>query len=155
MAKREPWYSRTEAKLYNYLGISTAIVNLRAQIMLLQANMVPPKAKTYNRIGPPSTGERATEPERYTMDRDQKIKRLEAKIAIKKAEKLAIDTAMERLGSEEKDLVEKWFFRGWKLSRPDMQIWTTLKICRAEFYGRKREIVIKIAKFLGELVEDE
>jgi hypothetical protein len=89
------------------------------------------------------------------MDRDQKIKRLEAKIAIKKAEKLAIDTAMERLGSEEKDLVEKWFFRGWKLSRPDMQIWTTLKICRSEFFYRKDEVVIKVAKFLGELVEEE
>lgn len=153
MAKKETWYKRTEGKLYNYPSIEHAIAHLEAQVALLNANMIPPKARTYDRVGPPSTRERLTEPEQFAnhmTDKDGKIRKLEAKIALKKAEKAAIDAALKRLGAEEVELVEKWYFVDWKLCRPDVKIWTALRICRTEFFVRKKEIVAFIAECLGE-----
>lgn len=155
MAKKEDWYKRTEGKLYAYPSIEPAIAHLEAQVLLLNCNMVPPRAQTYDRIGPPSTGERLTEPEQFTNSRAEKIGKLKAKIALKKAEKVAIDAALKRLGAEEVDLVQKWYFVDWKLCHPEMKIWMALKICRAEFYVRKNEVITKVAKWLGELIEVE
>jgi len=158
LAAKELWYKRTEGKLYNYPSIDHAINHLQAQVNLLKCNMVPPKAQTYDRVGPPSTGERLTEPEQFAdrvTDKDGKIRKLEAKIALKKAEKAAIDAAIKRLGVEEFDLVDKWYFQGWKLVKPEVKIWTALKICRTDFFTRKKEIVGKVAKWLGELDELE
>jgi len=148
------WYRRTEGKLYAYPSIPSAIAHLEAQVQLLSVNMAPPKAAVYDRIGPPSTGERMTEPERFADSRIEKIGKKEAQIALKQAEKAAIEAALGRLGDEEKELVEKWYFQGWKLNRPDKKIWRELRICRAEFYFRKREVVERLAYWLGEMTEE-
>jgi len=148
------WYRRTEGKLYAYPSIPSAIAHLEAQVQLLSVNMAPPKAAVYDRIGPPSTGDRMTEPERFADSRLEKIGKKEAQIALKKAEKAAIEVALGRLSEEERELVEKWYFQGWKLKHPEKKIWRELRVCRSEFYFRKKGIVEKLAYWLGEMAEE-
>ncbi|OPX83448.1 MAG: hypothetical protein A4E52_01830 [Pelotomaculum sp. PtaB.Bin013] len=144
------WYRRTEGKLYAYPSIPSAIAHLEAQVQLLSCNMAPPKAAVYDRIGPPSTGEKLTEPERFADTRIEKIGKKEAQIALKRAEKAAIEAAMRRLGEEERELVEKWYFQGWKLKHPEKKIWRELRISWPTFFNRRKKIVEKMAEWLGE-----
>lgn len=147
-----PWYGRTEAKLYNYPNIESTIAHLKAQMELLKVDMAPPKGVTY-RHGPPSTADPMTEPESYADKRARHIGRIEAKIRLKEAEAAAIKAALDRLGAEELELVQKWYFEDWRLKRPDRKIWNELCICQSEFYDRKNDVVYKVAVWLGE-VED-
>ena len=154
MAKREPWYSRTEAKLYNFPNVKEAIAHIKAQVDLLNDNMAPPRATTY-RDGPPTTADRMTEPEAFANMRGERRDRLLKKIALKEAEKAAIEAALKRLSGDELDLVTKWYFEDWRLKRPDMKIWRALSICESDFYKHKNNVVYKIANFLGEDVPEE
>jgi DNA-directed RNA polymerase specialized sigma24 family protein len=144
------WYKRTEAKLYAYPSIDTAIAHLEAQYALLDANIIPPKGAVYDRIGPPTTADRLTEPEQYAGTRIEKMDRIKLKIALKRAEKVAIEAALGRLAPEEKRLVETWYFKDWKHTKLGKSIWRELTICRTEFYSRKRETLEKVAEYLGE-----
>jgi hypothetical protein len=148
--EKPSWHRRTEAKLYAYPSFDSAIAHLQAQYALLDENIIPPKGATYDRIGPPTTADRLTEPERYAETRIEKLNRIKLKINLKKAEKSGIEVAVARLAAEEKQLVETWFFGNWKRTKPGKAIWRELAICRTEFYSRKREVVGKVAEFLGE-----
>ncbi|OPX83447.1 MAG: hypothetical protein A4E52_01829 [Pelotomaculum sp. PtaB.Bin013] len=125
---KQEWYSRIVVKLYAYPLIESAIAHLKAQIELITQSPDP--------------------------DTDlwiEKKDRLLAKIALKQAEKKAIGDVLERLDQEERELVEKWYFQGWKLKHREKKIWKELKICRSEFYRRKTNIIHNIAVWLGEV----
>jgi len=143
------WHRRTEAKLYAYPSILPAIAHLEAQIALMSANMVPPKAMSYDRVGPPTTADRLTEPEQYAGSRMDRIGQIEAKIGLKRAEKAAIDAALMRLDKEALELVNKWYFQSWKLTGK-VKIWKALYINRDTFFERKKKIISLVAECLGE-----
>jgi len=152
--KKEKWYNRTESILYNYPGIEPAIANLEASLRLVMQNKMPSgTSKVYGRVGPPTTGDRMTEPEAWADRRAATIEKIEAKIQKKQAEKIAVDGALERLGDEERDLVRLWYFESWKLTRPDKPIWNELSIGSDTFTRRKLKTITKIAVWLGEYNE--
>jgi DUF1680 family protein len=152
---KELWYKRTEGKLYAYPGIESSIINLEAQLKLLDANMVPPRAQTYNRIGPPTTGGRMSEPEQYAQDRGFSRDKVLAKIALKKADKFAIDEALKMLSAEQRSLVENWYFKSWSLVHPEKKIWQELAINRDTFFNRKKLIICIVARYLGETLSSD
>lgn len=144
------WYHRTEKMLFLYPTIDSAIAHQESILKLIEINMFPTGVAKYRNDGPPSTDDVVSSSEKYAEKRITSRDRVNAKIERLRAQKAVVEAVVARLGSEEMELVQKWYFEDWKLKRPDRKIWKELNIGKVTFWRQKDRVVKKIAEWIGE-----
>lgn|GEM_PF-4229060 len=146
------WYRRTEKMLFLYPTIDSAIAHQESILKLIEVNMFPVGVAKYRNDGPPSTDDVVSSSEKYAEKRITSRDRVNAKIERLRAQKVVVEAVIARLGHEEMELVQKWYFEDWKLKRPDRKIWKELNVDRMTFFRRKNKIISRISEWIGESV---
>lgn len=150
------WFRITEKILYTYPTLDAAIRVQKALISSIDQNQLPSGTAKYGDLsGSPSTGEKLTEPEAYAERRIKSANRVDARVKLLQARKVAVDGALARLDENSRRLVELWYFADWQRQKKpgNRAIWKELGISRNTFGRRRAAVVEEVARWLGELTE--
>ena len=135
-----------EALLYAQKTHDTAIAELEAQLLEVLDELLPGGSGSYVDMTA-AKGDTDSQPENWTIKRDEnlRVRELRTEIAKRKRRRAAVSAARQSLSDEENQFV--WLFYDLDKSIRDCR--RTMHYEKSKMYDMRKEIVKKVAAFLG------
>ena len=135
-----------EALLYAQKTHDTAIAELEAQLLEVLDELLPGGSGSYVDMTA-AKGDTDSQPESWTIKRDEnlRVRELRTEIAKRKRRRAAVSAARQSLSDEENQFV--WLFYDLDKSIRDCR--RTMHYEKSKMYDMRKEIVKKVAAFLG------
>ena len=135
-----------EALLYAQKTHDTAIAELEAQLLEVLDELLPGGSGSYVDMTA-AKGETDSQPEAWTIKRDEnfKVKELRTEIAKRKRRRAAVSAARQSLSDDENQFV--WLFYDLDKSVRDCR--RTMCYEKSKIYSMRQDVVKKVAQFLG------
>ena len=135
-----------EALLYAQKTHDTAIADLEEQLLEVLDELLPGGSGSYVDMTA-AKGEADSQPEAWTIRRDEniRVKEIRAEIAKRKRRKAAVSAARQSLSDDENQFV--WLF--YDLDKSMRDCGRTMCYEKSKMYQMRQDVVAKVAAFLG------
>ena len=141
VAKQQKYFRQVEKLLYDYKYLDQAIANLTAELEAI----MPQTSTSVVKLGQGSakTPFDTSQTERWGIKRAES--RLRIKLQEKRRHKKAIKGAREQLTDDENMFV--WL--RYDKEKPHEEIWEAMHMSRAQYFRFRKDVIGKIARYMG------